>query len=233
VSSTGTVPGRPALLGVLIRAATPAASLRRQDGRRRLAAAVARMRGSWRARTAWIAGALVAIGVVCVRERSAHRTPIAWRVESGDASARGFVSVPRTAPTARLVFGDGSDVSLAPGSRGRVAATTSAGATVVLEDGRARVQVPPRGSSRWLVAAGPFALRTSGAELLVAWSSDDETLEIWTGAGRVEVTGPALVDALSLAAGQHVRALHDGTLHIDVEGSPPSRDLGSEPCAVR
>jgi hypothetical protein len=79
----------------------------------------------------------------------------------------------------------------------------------------------------------------------VAWSADAEMLEVWTRSGRVELTGPVLGAALSLSAGQHLRARpREGTLQIDGEAeppepqdtgavNPPSRHLGSEPCAVR
>jgi transmembrane sensor len=236
VTSCGSVAGRPVMLGALMRAATPTASLPQQEGRTRLIASVEKMRRPCRAKSAWAfaaTAAAAALLVVCAREGS-DGTPIEWYVENGTASARGYVSVPLTAPTARLVFGDGSDVALAPGSRGRVSGTTSAGATVVLEHGSAGLHVQNSEHARWLVDAGPFALRVNATDLLVAWSADSETLDVWMRSGHVEVTGPVLVDAVSLSAGQHVRArLRDGTLQIDGEGLPPSRDLGSEPCAVR
>jgi ferric-dicitrate binding protein FerR (iron transport regulator) len=254
------------MLGELMRAATPYASPQQQAGRTRLIACVEKMGTPSRAKPALAcafaaANAAAVLVVPRARERAGDGTPIAWHVENSTAGARGYVSVPLTAPTARLVFGDGSDVALAPGSRGRVAGTTSVGARVVLEQGRARVHVQHREHALWLIDAGPFALRVNGTELLVAWSADAETLDVWMRSGRVEVTGPVLVDALSLSAGQHVRArLRDGTLQIDGEAKPPepsvlvlpgvgpdaasendsfllslspSRDLGSEPCAVR
>jgi hypothetical protein len=227
-------------LGALMRAATPAAPQQQQRGRSRLISYVESMRRPSPAKPALAcafaaANAAAVLVVPRVRERAGEGTPLAWHVENGAASARGYVSVPLTASAARLVFGDGSDVALAPGSRARVAETTSVGAKVVLEQGRARVTLQQREGARWLVGAGPFALRASGTELLVAWSADAETLDVWMRSGHAEVTGPVLVDALSLSAGQHVRArVRDGTLQIDGEADPSqSRDLGSEPCAVR
>jgi hypothetical protein len=161
--------------------------------------------------------------LLLMRVRSTREgTPIAWHVENGAASAQGYVSIPPTAPSARLVFDDGSDVALAPGSRGRVAATTPVGAEVVLEQGRARVHVQHRDQTRWLVDAGPFAVRVTGTEFMVAWAADAETLDVWMRSGRVAVTGPVLGDALTLSTGQHLRArLHDGTVQIDGEPEPP------------
>lgn len=215
-------------MGELMRDATPPASLQQHlEGRARLIASVEKMRKPARVRPALVAfafaAAVAASVLVLTRVRSGREgTPLAWHVENGAASTQGYVSIPPTAPSARLVFDDGSDVALAPGSRGRVAATTPVGAEVVLEQGRARVHVQHRDHTRWLVDAGPFAVRVTGTEFLVAWAADAETLDVWMRSGRVEVTGPVLGDALSLSTGQHLRArLHDGTVQIDGAPEPP------------
>ena len=215
-------------VGELMREATPPASLQQHlEGRARLIASVEKMRKPSRARAALVAFALAATVaaavLVVVRVRSSRDgAPIAWRVENGASSAHGYVSVAPTAPSARLVFDDGSDVALEPGSRARVATTTTVGAEVVLEQGRARVRVQHREHTRWVVDAGPFAVRVTGTEFLVAWTVDAETLDVWMRSGRVEVTGPVLGDALSLSTGQHLRArLHDGTVQIDGDAEPP------------
>jgi hypothetical protein len=215
-----------------MREATPVASLQQHlEGRARLIASVEKLRSPSRAKPALVALALaaaVAASVLVVmrvrsgREGTPDGTPIAWHVENGAASTQGYVSIPPTAPSGRLVFDDGSDVALAPGSRGRVAKTTTVGAEVVLEQGRARVHVQHRDHTKWLVDAGPFAVRVTGTEFLVAWAADAETLDVWMRSGRVDVTGPVLGDALSLATGQHLRArLHDGTVQIDGQPEPP------------
>jgi ferric-dicitrate binding protein FerR (iron transport regulator) len=214
-------------MGELMRDATPPASLQQHlEGRARLIASVERMRRPSRARPALVAfafaAAVAASVLVVLRVRSGREgTPVAWHVENGAASTQGYVSIPPTAPSAHLVFDDGSDVALAPGSRGRVAATTATGAEVVLEQGRARVHVQHRDRTRWLVDAGPFAVHVTGTEFLVAWAADAETLDVWMRSGRVEVTGPVLGDALSLSTGEHLRArLRDGTVLIDGEPEP-------------
>jgi hypothetical protein len=146
---------------------------------------------------------------------------LAWHVENGAASAQGYVAIPPTAPSARIVFDDGSDVALAPGSRGRVASTSAVGAEVVLEQGRARVRVQHREKTKWLVDAGPFAVKVTGTDFFVAWAADAETLDVWMQSGRVEVSGPVIGDTLSLGAGQHLRArLHESAVQIDGEAAP-------------
>jgi hypothetical protein len=119
------------------------------------------------------------------------------------------------------VFDEGSLVSLAPGSRGRVAQTTPVGAEVVLEQGKARVHVTHHDRTSWLVDAGPFAVRVTGTDFLVAWAADAETLDVWMHAGSVVVSGPVLGDAQPLSVGQHLRArLRDGTVQIDGAQEP-------------
>src|SRR5580704_13601284 len=211
-------------VGELMREATPAASLQQHlEGRARLIASVEKMRRPSRPKPALVAfafaAAVAASVLIVMRVRSGHEgSPIAWHLENGAASAQGYVAIPPTAPSARLVFDDGSDVALAPGSRGRVAATTPVGAEVVLEQGRAKVHVQHRERTRWMVDAGPFAVKVTGTEFFVAWAADAGTLDVWMKAGRVEVTGPVLGDALTLSAGQHLQArLHEGTAQIDGE----------------
>jgi hypothetical protein len=211
-------------LGGLMRETTPEASRQRHlEGRARLIASVEGMRGPARAGRARVAYALVAVAiaaaVVLVPRWRQHA--IAWHVEGADVGAQGYVSIsPRGAP-AHLVFDDGSDVTLTPGSRGRVAATTARGAEVVLEQGRARVRVKHREKTAWTIDAGPYAVRVTGTELLVAWAADAETLDVWMQSGTATVAGPVVGEALALAAGQHVSArVHEGTVQIDAEPAP-------------
>jgi hypothetical protein len=212
-------------MGALMHAGTPRASLQKHlEGRARLISSVEKMRGPSRARPALVAlsfaAAMAAAVLFVVRTRSAG-APIAWHVENGAASAQGYVSIAPSAPSARVVFDDGSDVSLSPGSRGRVASTTPKGAEVVLEQGRARVHVQHREGTRWMVDAGPFAVKVTGTEFLVAWAADAETLDVWMKNGHVEIDGPVLGSTMGLGAGQHLRAkLKDKTVTIDAELEP-------------
>jgi hypothetical protein len=219
-------------MGDLLQQTTPRASLQQHlEGRAKLIASVERMGRPRRARVAVaglaFAAAMAAAVLLLVRSRIEPRA-IAWHVENATVGAQGYVSIPATAPSARLVFDDGSDVTLAPGSRGRVASTTASGAEVVLEQGRARVHVQHRQDTRWMVDVGPFAVRVTGTEFTVAWAADAETVDVWMRAGHVEVTGPVLADALGLAGGQHLRArLRDATVQID-SAAEPAEGAGAE-----
>lgn len=210
--------------GELMRQATPPESLQRSlEGRARLIASVERMRRPSPARPVAmafvVAAAMAAVALFVVHRRAP--AAIAWHVESGQVGEQGYVSIPPDAPSARLVFDDGSDVILAPGSRGRVAATTPVGAEVVLEQGRAHVHVQHRDSTRWTVDAGPFAVRVTGTEFTLAWAADAGTLDVWMRSGRVAVTGPGISESVALSGGQHIAAhLHEATVQIDSAPEP-------------
>jgi ferric-dicitrate binding protein FerR (iron transport regulator) len=226
-------------IGALMHATAPATSRQEHlEGRARLLAAVDKMRKpapasrvlgrtGVRFAAAFVAAAAIAAIVVAVVRPRLH-APLAWHVENGQVGAEGYVSIAATAPSARLVFDDGSDVGLDPGSRGRVASTTPSGAKVVLEHGRARVHVVHRDRTSWLVDAGPFAVHVTGTEFVVAWAADAETLDVWMHAGSVVVSGPVLGDAQPLSGGQHLRArLRDATVQLDNAPEPPASPVRS------
>jgi FecR-like protein len=217
-NSTGTTSVR---LGELMNRATPPHSLQEHlEGRARLIASVERMRGARRGvAIAAIAGVTaVAAGLFLLGPHSRARS-LAWHVENATVEAQGYISVSPAASSARLEFDDGSEVSLAPGARGRVQATSPTGAEVVLEQGRASVHVQHRDRTAWTIDAGPYAVHVTGTDFVVSWAADVETLDVWMRSGRVVVTGPTLGDELALTAGKHLVAkLHERTTRID--GSP-------------
>jgi hypothetical protein len=213
-------------VAVLMHAGTPTASLQQHlEGRARLLSAVDKMgkpRTPWRARSVMVlATAAAATGAVVFFVRASAPTPIAWHVENGPSGSQSYVSIPPTGPSARFVFDDGSNVALLPGSRGRVAETTPTGAKVVLEQGQAHVHVVHRDRTSWIVDAGPFDVRVTGTDFVVAWAADAETLDVWMNTGGVLVKGPVVRDAQPLSAGQHLRArIREATVQID-EMPPP------------
>jgi hypothetical protein len=169
-----------------------------------------------------VLGAAATIGVLAWPRLHAPPPPLSWHVENGIVSAQGYVSVAATAPAARLVFDEGSDISLEPASRARVAAASAAGAELMLEQGRARVHVRHRDRTKWAIDAGPFAVHVTGTEFTIAWSAEAETLDVWMRSGRVEVSGPMPGEALALVAGKHLRARsREQAVLIDGETEPP------------
>jgi FecR protein len=233
-------------IGSLLVGATPSASLQEHlEGRARLIAAIDRLRKQSRVRSTLFALAFasaVGAGALALLVRSHPPAPLVWRVESGEVGAQTYGGVSAAGVSARLVFDDGSDVTLAPGSRGRVAGTTPVGAEVVLEQGRAHVRVKHRDRTQWMLDAGPFSLNVKGTEFSVAWMAETETLDVWMHTGRVVVTGPLLGDSLPLSAEQHVRVrLGDGMVQIDraseapavAHEAPETAAAGSTSSAVR
>jgi hypothetical protein len=212
-----------ARLGALLRQSAPTPSLQdRLEGRARLIASIERMRRRWRRTTSVAIGfaAVLAAGLVVVSQRHVA-LPVGWHVEDAVVGAQGYVSVPAAGPRARLVFDDGSDISLGPGSRGRVEATTPTGVHVVLEQGRARVHVQHRDRTSWTIDAGPYAIHVTGTEFAAGWAADSETFDVWMRSGRVVITGPDLGDELTLSTGQHLQAkLRDRTSSIDASPEP-------------
>lgn len=231
--ASGNAARRLERVGELMRQATPPESLQQSlEGRARLIASVEKMRRPSPVRPVAMAfvfaAAVAAAALLVVRHRAA--APVAWHVENGQVGEQGYVSIAPTAPSARLVFDDGSDVTLSPGARGRVAATTPVGAEVVLEQGRARVHVQHRDRTQWTVDAGPFAVRVTGTEFILAWAADAGTLDVWMQSGRIVVTGPGIGESVAITSGQHIAArLHEATVQIDSAPVPAEQGVNAAP----
>jgi hypothetical protein len=81
--------------------------------------------------------------------------------------------------------------------------------------------VKHREKTAWTIDAGPYAVRVTGTELLVAWAADAETLDVWMQSGTASVAGPVVGEGLALAAGQHVTArVREGSVQIDAALAP-------------
>jgi hypothetical protein len=89
-------------------------------------------------------------------------------------------------------FSEGSDIVLAPRARGRIAQTTAKGATVVLEDGRARANIVHKKHTQWQILAGPYMVGVTGTSFDVAFNVATQTFELDMHSGSVQVTGPGL-----------------------------------------
>ena len=107
---------------------------------------------------------------------------------------------------AQLRFSEGTEIELGPGSKGRVAEVTPEGARVVLGSGRLHARVVRRPKSRWVVAAGPYAIEVTGTAFEVRWSDGGERLEVRLHDGSVMVRGPSLNDGIRVGAGQRLIA---------------------------
>jgi TolA-binding protein len=103
-----------------------------------------------------------------------------------------------------LRFSEGSRAALDPAARARVVRSTTKGAELELEAGRAHIDVVPRPGNAWLVRAGPFTVRVTGTRFTVAWmaASDAFALELFE--GHVTVSGCSFGSGRIVNAGERV-----------------------------
>jgi TolA-binding protein len=113
--------------------------------------------------------------------------------------------VSASAAPVRVDFTDGSSVRAEPGTRLRVDDTRASGARVLIERGRADVNVAHRAGSKWSFLGGPFEVRVIGTRFQLDWDPANEVLELGMREGSVEVHGP-LGGAVTVRAGQRFRA---------------------------
>lgn len=130
----------------------------------------------------------------------------------------------------RLLFSDGSRVTVASGTRLRLAALMNQGATLLLEKGQADVAVVHRNASTsWSVAAGPFTIAVTGTRFGVAWDPARERLVVELREGSVEVSSPRFASPAALKAGERLEAF-SGDRHwrivplgsTEIAGEPPA-----------
>ncbi|MET0413282.1 MAG: FecR family protein, partial [Polyangiaceae bacterium] len=154
--------------------------------------------------------ALVVLGVVSLRERPQP----ALSFDVGKSPAPGKLMTWESAPSDAslpLRFSDGTRVELEPGARARVVALGRIGAEVVLESGRAHVDVVPvrgrlPGESAWRVSTGPFAIEVKGTRFDVGWDASKGELALDLFEGSVVVRGCSAGEQQLLEAGQGLRA---------------------------
>jgi hypothetical protein len=134
-----------------------------------------------------------------------------WKVE-GAVASEGFVRAP-TANTATIDFADGSAVALSPTARVRVVRGDPR--HVVLEDGKAEVRLARGPMLAWAFDAGPFTVRAAQGGLAMAWSGDNEQLDVWPHDAETTVQGGVAGAGIVLHGGDHLTArVRGGELQI-------------------
>jgi hypothetical protein len=78
------------------------------------------------------------------------------------------------------------------------------GADVVIESGRALVEVVPKDHASWLVQSGPFVVAVKGTRFEVGWNPRKDELNLQLFEGRVLVTGCGLGEGRSVKAGEQL-----------------------------
>jgi TolA-binding protein len=156
----------------------------------------------------WVAGAVgaaaLAVAVVLfVSHQAPEQTTVSfWVGAEQTAGALGtYYQAPPTNQALALKFSDGSEIKLAPGGGGRVTNLRPHGATVLLEVGRATVNVEPLPHAEWRIAAGPYTVEVVGTRFEMDWKVDTGTLDVQMHHGTVVVRGPGIETGVRLRQG--------------------------------
>lgn len=103
-------------------------------------------------------------------------------------------------------FSDGTRVSLWPEGRGRVTRLSATGADLVLERGRASLDVVRRPGNHWQVSTGPFVVQVTGTRFLVEWYPEKDAFALELYEGHVRLLGCAFGDGQDINSGERVEA---------------------------
>jgi hypothetical protein len=164
--------------------------------------------------------------------RVSHPVAITFAVGREPGKVGAYVSPPANAAWA-LAFSEGSVIELGPLSRGRVTRTSPHGAEVLLETGRARVDVHHAPQTDWTIVAGPYTIRVIGTSFDVSFETRTQTLEVVMRSGSVRVEGPGIASPVEVHGSQR---FVQGARAPEVVGSaaPPTGDqsAAAAPAAV-
>jgi len=194
----------------------PSPNVGRSDGDRGAGILVAsRVREARRQRTRRRAGAGVAFGALAaaglVAWTVANRpTPALSYTIDGAAPPPGGYVPSSAGHEPELAFSDGTHMRVLPRTRARVVDVGRLGARLMLEDGRAHVQVAHRPGADWQVQAGQFVIHVHGTAFFVEWNASQSRLDVQMESGVVSVDGPRPGDTVILRAGQSLSARPNG-----------------------
>ncbi|RYZ01818.1 MAG: tetratricopeptide repeat protein [Myxococcales bacterium] len=175
--------------------------------------------------------AAVAAAAAALVGVSKPRAPLAARFGAHPLSVGEWVSA-TDAGTPPIEFSDGSQVSLAPGSRARLATLDSVGAHLVLESGAADVRVVPNHGARYKVSLGPFAVDVTGTRFDVGFRPSDELFTLTLHEGKVIVSGCVLGEGRALLAGESLSAsCRAGHFEISAVGARALPNVSAAPAS--
>jgi len=124
---------------------------------------------------------------------------LAYEVAAGSGVHDGFVA-PVGSQSAELAFSEGSRIVIAAESRARITRVDAQGASLVLEDGHAHLDIVPNSSARWIIHAGPHRITVTGTIFDVRWQAPRLTVAMQRGSVRLQ--GPLAPAGVTLTAGQ-------------------------------
>ncbi|WP_437680707.1 FecR domain-containing protein [Sorangium sp. So ce131] len=126
----------------------------------------------------------------------------------------------RDAPLA-FTFAEGTSVRLDARSALQVLATDARGAELRVERGGVDFHVVHRSDTRWVVHAGPYAVRVTGTRFEARWAPEARRFTLTLAEGSVEVTGPELGTA-RLSAGDRLDITAPGAIAAPSAITAPS-----------
>jgi hypothetical protein len=183
-----------------------------------------------RPRRAWyavaLAGAAMALTVWFFTLRPAES--VAFTVGNDAPGEIGAFYSPAAQEELTLRFREGGTVRLASAAGARVSSVSTQGATLLIETGRAHVDVATRPDSAWQVVAGPYTIQLTGTAFWVAWTTESNELEVVMERGAVVVRGPRLESGVTVTAGQRFVTRVTSRLEPDSAGGVipvPSHEL--------
>jgi len=179
-------------------------------GKRELRAALSQLSEKPRAQRRPIfvglaAAALLAATIAVVMLRPTAPEPLGFEVDPKVAQGP-YLQPPMSGPPAQVRFTDGTRMLLEPGTRARIATTTTKGAELVLERGHAELHVVHKPGARWSFDAGPYRVAVTGTRFTVDWLADEERLEVVVTEGSVLVQAAGQQEGVGVIAGQRLVA---------------------------
>jgi hypothetical protein len=126
---------------------------------------------------------------------------VSFTTATGEGQAGAWLAT-GSASELPLQFSEGTQLVMAPGSRGRVESLERTGASFLLERGEVRAHVAHRPGTSWRFLAGPFEVHVTGTTLGVDWDPVQERFAVHVDEGSVLVSGPNVGDPQMVRAGQ-------------------------------
>lgn len=192
--------------------------------------AAARVRGARRRRAgAGVAlGALATVGFVAWTVVSRPAPALSYTIDGAAPSPGGYVHSSGAGHETDLAFSDGTHVRVLPSARARVVDVGTRGARLMLENGRAHVQVAHRPGADWQIQAGAYVIHVHGTAFVVDWDASQARLDVRMESGVVSVDGPRPGDTLVLRAGEALSVRSNGS-RVVTTTPPPVASSGPAP----
>jgi len=182
-------------------------------------------------RIALACASAAAAALIVLWVRPAGQVPLLLKVGASGKQAQSgaFLEAPLAAALP-LRFSDGTRIDIGPRSRARVVEIDAAGAHLLLESGRANLNVVKRSRAAWRLSVGPFMVRVTGTRFEVRWNPEQDEFQLDLEEGRVEVSGCVFGLGYRMSSGQAVDAsCKRGRLHVSDRRRAQPADASAAP----